>query len=89
MSITAKELAKKLNISAAAVSMALNNKPGVSSQTRMRVVEAATKYGYDFTKINDKAENKSNWSTVYFLIFKRYGTVVTVIDTQFLNILVR
>ena len=30
MGITAKELAGKLNLSAAAVSMALNGKPGVS-----------------------------------------------------------
>ena len=36
MSITAKELAKKLNLSAAAVSMALNNKPGVSTDTKCR-----------------------------------------------------
>lgn len=34
MSITAKQLAKKLGLSAAAVSMALNNKPGVSQETR-------------------------------------------------------
>ena len=31
MSITAKELAKQLNLSEAAISMALNNKPGVST----------------------------------------------------------
>ena len=83
MAITAKELAKKLNISAAAVSMALNNKPGVSSETRLRIIEAATKYDYDFSKIRDKTENKSHWNTIYFLIFKRYGTVVA--DTPFFS----
>ena len=41
MSITAKELAEKLNLSQTAVSMALNNKPGVSTETRRMVVEAA------------------------------------------------
>ncbi len=41
MSITAKELAKQLNLSEAAISMALNNKPGVSTLTRKRVLEAA------------------------------------------------
>ena len=40
MSITAKELAKQLNLSEAAISMALNNKPGVSTFTRKRVLEA-------------------------------------------------
>lgn len=34
MSITAKFIAKQLNLSAAAVSMALNNKPGVSNETK-------------------------------------------------------
>ena len=34
MAITAKELAKKLNLSATAVSMALNNKPGVNTGFR-------------------------------------------------------
>ena len=36
MGITAKQIAKELNISTAAVSMALNNKPGVSNETRDR-----------------------------------------------------
>lgn len=48
MGITAKELARKLNLSAAAVSMALNHKPGVSTATRQLVLDAAEKYGYDF-----------------------------------------
>ncbi len=34
MSVTAKELAQKLGLSATAVSMALNNKAGVSTETR-------------------------------------------------------
>ena len=38
MAITAKELAAKLGISEAAVSLALNEKPGVSRETRKRVL---------------------------------------------------
>ena len=52
MSITAKELAKQLNLSEAAISMALNNKPGVSTFTRKRVLEAAASAGYDFSRIS-------------------------------------
>ena len=58
MSITAKELAEKLNLSQTAVSMALNNKPGVSTETRRMVIEAAEKYGYDFTRLSLK-KNKA------------------------------
>ncbi len=50
MSISAKELAQKLNISAATVSMVLNRKPGISEKTRNLVLDAAREYGYDFSK---------------------------------------
>ena len=50
MSITAKELAKILGLSPAAVSMALNQKPGVSAKTREKVISTAKQYGYDFSK---------------------------------------
>lgn len=38
---TARDLSRKLGISAAAVSMVLNGKPGVSSDTRQKVLAAA------------------------------------------------
>ena len=50
VAITAKELAKLLNLSEAAVSLALNNRPGVSTQTRKRVWDAAQELGYDFSR---------------------------------------
>ena len=78
MSITAKELAKKLNLSAAAVSMALNNKPGVSTATRQMVLDAAEKYHYDFSKLQEKYNSSGE---IYFVIYKKHGTVVT--DTPF------
>ena len=73
MGITAKELAAKLNLSEAAVSMALRNKQGVSTETRKKVLEAADKYGYDFTKTT-KAKNPAKHIT--FVIYKRQGAVV-------------
>lgn len=80
MGITAKELAQKLNLSPAAVSMALNHKSGVSTKTRQLVLDAAERYGYDFTRISGKhTEN----GTIYFVLYKKYGTVVT--DTPFFS----
>lgn len=67
MGITAKELARKLNLSAAAVSMALNHKPGVSTATRQLVLDAAEKYGYDFSRI---AEKHTTSGAIYFVIYK-------------------
>ena len=79
MTITAKQLAEKLNLSAAAVSMALNDKPGVSTATRRLILDTAEKYGYDFSRINEKKAVKGG--TIYFIIYKKYGAVVS--DTPF------
>lgn len=65
MAITAKELAQKLNLSATAVSMALNNKPGVSTETRNRVIKAAEQYGYDFTRLSSKAGPGDIYCVIY------------------------
>ena len=45
MSITAKELAGKLGISASAVSIALNGKKGISDEKRDFILRAAKEYG--------------------------------------------
>ena len=77
MSITAKELAAKLGLSEAAVSMALNNKPGVSTRTRKRILDAAKEYGYDFSRITRAQEDPVTESgTVYFIIYRKNGAVV-------------
>ncbi|MCM1220278.1 MAG: LacI family DNA-binding transcriptional regulator [Lachnospiraceae bacterium] len=80
MGITAKELARKLNLSAAAVSMALHNKPGVSTQTRQTVIDAAQKYGYDFSKLSEKRVLEGS---IYLIIYKKHGAVVA--DTPFFS----
>ena len=48
---TAKDIAKKLGISTASVSVALNGKPGVSAATRQRILAAAAELGYYAPKI--------------------------------------
>lgn len=73
MGITAKELAKLLNLSAAAVSMALNNKPGVGTETRRRILDAAEKYDYDFSK---HTMRRRDTGSIYFIIYKKHGAIV-------------
>ncbi len=46
MGVTIRDIAKKANISAATVSLVLNNKNGVSEQTRNHVLEIIDKYNY-------------------------------------------
>lgn len=78
MSITAKELAAMLGMSPAAVSLALNNKPGVSEITREEVLRAAKENGYDFKRIKRKIAARGK---IAFIIYKKHGAVVS--DTQF------
>ena len=80
MAITAKALAEMLGLSESAVSLALNNKPGVSRETRKRVIDAAGKHGFDFSKRNYSSQKKG---TVCFAVYKRSGAVVN--DTPFFS----
>ena len=83
MSVTAKDLAKKLHLSEAAVSMALNGKPGVSTATRKRVIETAQQMGYDFSRIGDPSLTLPVQGTITFIIYRRHGAVVS--DTPFFS----
>lgn len=64
MSVTAKDVARELGLSQAAVSMALNNRPGVSSATRKLVLQTAESMGYDFSRIELKADPAGS---IYFI----------------------
>ena len=83
MSITAKELAGRLGLSESAISLALNDKPGVSRATRRRVIDAAKEYGYDFSKKAIATVGKKG--TICFVIYKKSGAVVG--DTPFFSTL--
>ena len=80
MSITARELARKLGVSPSAVSFALNDKPGVSTELKKRILVEAEKNGYDFSKIKKK-EKKTG--TLSFIVYKKSGAVVD--DTPFFS----
>ena len=79
MGFSAKDLAKELGLSAAAVSMALNDKPGVSESTRKLVREKAKEKGFDFTRIKAKPSR----GKIAFVIYKKHGAVVS--DTSFFS----
>ena len=85
MSITAKELAKILGLSPAAVSMALNQKPGVSAKTREKVISTAKQYGYDFSKREypSLTSSASTKGAVLLLVYRKSGVVVS--DSPFFN----
>lgn len=57
--ITMKDIAKQLNISLNAVSIALNDKEGVSKELRMKILETAVNMNYPLKKLNVKATLKN------------------------------
>ena len=58
MKVTMKDIAKKLNVSINAVSIALNDKPGVSDEMRLLILKTADEMGY----INEKSKYLSVFS---------------------------
>lgn len=79
--ISGKELGKKLGVSAATISMVFNNKPGISDETRFRVIAAARRYGYVYKPRGNQDSPFFNPRTICFVIFKKHGLVVG--DTPF------
>lgn len=79
MQMTSKELAQKLNISETAVSFALNGKPGVSTATRNRILDAAEKYGIR-TGTAAHADRRPE-GIIYLIYYRKHGAVLT--DSSF------
>ena len=77
MAATAKEIAQKLGLSAAAVSLALRGRSGVSEATRAKVLETAAQMGY----IIDDRLPKHKTGMLQLVIYKRHGKVFS--DTPF------
>lgn len=71
--ITAKEIAEKLGLSATAVSMALNNKPGVSTETRKKIIRYAEENGYDFSKLSLK---RCRSGSLYCIIYHAHNAIL-------------
>jgi Transcriptional regulators len=83
-SVKIKDIAKALELSSATVSMVFNNKPGVSSETRERVLNYAEQVGYRA----NPAQRSSLTETrgIRFIVYKKNGRIVT--DTPFFSELI-
>lgn len=65
--VTAKRIAKDLGLSQAAVSLALNQRPGVSDATRKRVIDYAKTLGYDFSRVQATIRRTKNVLLVRYI----------------------
>ena len=71
--MTNREIAQKLGISPAALSLIINHKPGVSESTRDRVLEQLIEMGCEHLIKKAPAVPSSN---LCFIIYKRHGEVL-------------
>ena len=82
--VTLRTLAKELGVSTATISMVLNNKPGISDETRKRVLEHVKASGYKVrTYSGTSRRTKGNTGLI---VFKKHGKVVG--DTPFFSRLI-
>ena len=79
MGVTIKDLAEQLNLSPATISLSLNNRPGVNEQTRARVLELASKLGYEQTSPTARFVQKGG--NIRLVVYMKMGRVVA--DTPF------
>ncbi|TVX83846.1 LacI family transcriptional regulator [Peribacillus simplex] len=76
MKLKIKDIAKLANVSIASVSLALNNKPGISYETREKILKIAQQEGY-FNKPSIPAKNK----VVRFVACTSPGIVIEQYET--------
>lgn len=81
MKIKMEDLAKRLDVSVAAVSMALNDKKGVSDETRLRVLQAAQEMGYKLKNSSKNLEDGTQKKYLQLIRLKKHGLVAA--DTAF------
>ena len=82
MKVTAKDIANKIGVSQATVSMVLNNKSGISDTVRKKILETAKQMGYSKKNYINKDSK-----IIQFIIFKRHGRIVS--ENPFMEFLIQ
>ena len=81
--VTINDIAEKLGVSPATVSLALNGRHGVNEETRMSVLNLANQLGYRNTTAKKTPPHQG---VINFLIYRKSGRIVT--NTQFFTRLI-
>lgn len=82
--VTLRTLAAQLGVSTATISMVLNNKPGISDETRERVLAEVKAAGYNIRR--NSAVSRKPKDNVSLIVYKKHGKVIG--DTPFFSTLI-
>jgi DNA-binding LacI/PurR family transcriptional regulator len=82
--VTLRTLAQRLGVSTATISMVLNGKPGISEETRQRVLAEVKASGYCFRRTT--AAPRKAKENICLIVCKKHGKVVG--DTPFFSTLI-
>lgn len=83
MAVRAKDVAKKIGVSEATLSLVINEKPGISDKTRHLVKKKLKNYGYSYMlRKNDsdgsREEQEAGGRTLGFVLFRDHGELMGV-----------
>ncbi len=81
MKITIKDIAQQAEVSVSAVSLALNDKPGVSRETKERILAIAQEMGYEFTARDTSGAE----AVVRLLKIQRHGHTINASHNIFID----
>lgn len=84
MATTIKEIANLADVSIATVSLVLNQRPGVSTETRQRVLKLAQEMRYEKHGSHTGESRRSGQGTIRFLKIARHGHTVNRDHTVFI-----
>lgn len=83
--MTIRELSKLINVSPAAISIVINEKKGVSDETREKVLAAMQKYNYHPKQRKREVENRNVLVLKYyrsgFFVEENQGFIASILDT--------
>ena len=75
--MTNRELAKKIGVSPATLSLVINNRPGISAETRVRVLAKIKELGLDsIVKTETSPAAAAADSSICFVVYKRHGNIL-------------
>lgn len=80
-----KDVAAKAGVSPSTVSLVLNNKPGISADTRELVIRTAQEMGYSTERPQRPAARTAKMRSIQFILYKKHGQIVA--DTPFFTYL--